>query len=62
MALLEKLFSSSKRMVKLLDTGGLYILKQIYFFFETVNSEQVHSVLSEAYSGIVLQMKPLLTI
>ena len=47
--------------VKVLDTGGLYILKQIHLFFEMVNSEQLHSILSDVYSGIVLQIKPSFT-
>ena len=31
------------------------------FFFEVANSEQTHSILSETYSGIILQMKPFST-
>ena len=58
--LLKTFVSSSKKIVKLLDTGGLYILKQIHLLFEMVNSEQIHSILSDVYSGIVLQIKPFL--
>ena len=39
--------SSSKKIVKLLDTGGLHILKQVHLFFEMLNSEQIHSILSQ---------------
>ena len=60
-ALLKTFVSSSKKVVKLLDTGGLYILKQIHLLFEMVNSEQIHSILSDVYSGIVLQIKPFFT-
>ena len=44
-ALLKTFVSSSKKIVKLLDTGGLYIF----------------SILSDVYSGIVLQIKPFFT-
>ena len=60
-ALLKTFFRSSKKIVKLLDTGGLYILKQIHVLFEMVNSEKIHSILSDVYSGTVLQIKPFFT-
>ena len=40
-ALLRTFVSSSKKVVRLLGTGGLYILKQIHLLFEMVNSEQI---------------------
>ena len=56
-ALLRTFASSSEKVVKLLATSGLYILKQIYLLFEMVNSEQIRSVLSDVYSGIFLTNK-----
>ena len=53
-ALLKTFVSSSKKIVKLLDTDGVYILKQIHFLFEMLISEQIPSILSDMYSGIVL--------
>ena len=53
--------SSSKKIVKLLDTGAQYILKQVHLLFEMVNSEQIHLTLSDVYSGIVLKIKPFFT-
>ena len=35
-------FISSKNVLIFPVDGGLYILKQIHFFFETANSEQMH--------------------
>ena len=52
-ALLKTFVSPSEKTVKLLDTGGLYTLKQIHLLFEMVNCEQIHSILSDVYSGIV---------
>ena len=60
-ALLKTFVSSSKKIVKLLDKRGLHILKQIHLLFEMVNSEQIHSILSDVYSSIVLQIKPFFT-
>ena len=59
--LIKTFVSSSKKIVKLLDTGGLYTLKQIHLLFEIVNSEQIHSILSDVYSVTVLQIKPFFT-
>ena len=42
-ALLITLFISSKNILIFLVDGGLYILKQIHFFFENANSEQIPS-------------------
>ena len=44
-ALLKTFVSSSKKIVKFLDTSGLYILKQIHLLFEIVHSEQIHAIL-----------------
>ena len=60
-AFLKTFVRSSKKIVKLLHAGGLYILKQIHLTFKMVNSEQIHSILSDVYSGIVLQIKPVFT-
>ena len=57
----QRFHCTSKKIFKLLDTGGLDILKQIHLLFEMVNSEQIHSILSDVYSGIVLQIKPFFT-
>ena len=56
-ASLKTFVSSSKKIVKLLDTGGLYILKQIHLFFEMEKSEQIRSILLDVFSGIVSQTR-----
>ena len=55
--MLKTFFSFLTKIVKLLDTGCLYIQKQIHLLFEMVNSDQIHSILSDVYSGIVLQIR-----
>ena len=43
-ALLITSLISSKNFLIFSADGGLYILKQIHFFFKIVNSEQIHSL------------------
>ena len=56
-ASLKTFVSSSRKIVKLLDTGGLYILKQIHLFFEMENSEQIRLILLDMFLGIVSQTR-----
>ena len=58
--LITSFFSSMNVLIFTVD-GGLYTLKQIHFFFEIVNSEQIHSLQLGSYCFNLLQIKPCLT-
>ena len=49
-ALLRDIFSSSKNIVRLLDSGGLYILKHIHFLSVNLSSQHKHSVYLVSHS------------
>ena len=60
-ALLITALISSKNVQIFPVDGGLYIPKQIHFFFEIVNSEQIHSLPVGPCFLILLQIKPCLS-